>query len=233
MTPVTFVYPYYQNPQFFARQLKLWRSYPDELRNALSVIVVDDGSPRDPAENVVAQHLPLNFNFRLFRIEVDVRWNWLAARNIGAHHAADGWLMLTDMDHMVTDHVLRCLMTTKFDPKVVYRFSRVEHTGQFIHPHPNSWFMTRANYWRIGGYDETLSGHYGTDGDYRNRVAAKAPVVIMGKRLVRYEYIGDSSTLDYKRKQPEDAKGKELMRNRPKGWRPKVLSFPFHEVSLA
>jgi len=224
---VTFIYPYYENPEFLARQVAVWNAYSNKMKEYLCVIVVDDGSPEHPARNVLVQRYA--FPLRQFRIEVDVRWNWLAARNIGAHHAAPGWVLLTDMDHMVSENVLRTLVYGCHDETVIYRFSRI---GAKTHPHPNSWFMTRGMFWRIGGYDEACSGYYGTDGDYRRRCAATAEVHIMDVALECHEHEGDASTRHYQRKQPEDAIVKKLIRARKPDWQPRVLSFPYHEVML-
>jgi glycosyltransferase involved in cell wall biosynthesis len=232
---VTFVYPYYENPQFLAKQLCRWGTYPKILKTWFSVILVDDGSPTRPAETVVRECVKVGVvpdRLRLFRIGVDVRWNWLAARNIGAHEADDEWLLLTDMDHVVGPDLLKELVMGEHDPKIIYRFSRREHTGQAIHPHPNSWFMTRKMFWKVGGYDEALSGHYGTDGEYRRRCAATAKIRISTSALERHEYVVDSSTTGYLRKQPEDARAKQLIRARGPEWRPKVLSFPYEEVRI-
>lgn len=227
---VTVIYPYYENPHFFAKQLGYWSALPDHLRSHLRFIVVDDCSPANPAEQVV-RSMDMPIALRLFRIEEDRRWNWLAARNIGFSHADDGWNVCSDIDHMIPEETFETIVYGKLDDQVIYRFSRREHTGQAIHPHPNSWLMTRSMYWKVGGYDETLSGLYGTDGDYRRRCAATAPIRILEDQLVRYEYQDDSSTTHYKRKQPEDAAVKRLVRARPrKGWKPKVLSFPYHQV---
>lgn len=228
-TSVTFVYPYYRNPIFLQRQIQRWHQYQPDFRAHLSAIVVDDGSP-EPAEKILKLIAP-PFPIRLFRIEVDVRWNWLAARNIGMHYA-DGWCVLTDMDHIIPHETAGALVFGKHDPEVIYRFSRREADGRQIHPHPNSMLMTRAMFWKVGGYDETLSGHYGTDGDWRRRCAATAKVLTLPYELERHEYEDDSSTLSYKRKQPEDAGKKAILAKRRKGWRPKTLSFPYHEVIL-
>jgi hypothetical protein len=120
------------------------------------------------------------------------------------------------------------------DPGVIYGFRRYDAKSDGaieIPPHPNSWLMTRAMFWKVGGYDETLSGHYGTDGDWRRRCAKAAPIKILRDVLLRYEYVEDSSTTRYLRKQPEDAVVKRLVQARGHGWRPKTLSFPYHEVS--
>lgn len=224
---VTLVIPFYDNEHFFQVQAEGWRSYPAELAASLSIIVVDDGSP-EPAEK--PKDLPCDL--RLFRIDVDRRWNWLAARNIGAHHANDGWLLLTDMDHVLPEETLRAVVFGQHDQNRVYVFSRREHTGEPIAPHSASFLMTKAMFWRIGGYDEALSGHYGTDGEYRRRVAAVAKMRVLTDHLVRYEYVADSSTTRYLRKQPEDAAVRKLIAARRPGWTPKTLSFAFHEVTV-
>jgi hypothetical protein len=226
---VTFIYPYYENPKFLKQQLKMWEQYPVNLKEFISVIIIDDGSPRDPARLELPLELPLKT--RLFRIDVDVRWNWLAARNIGMHYA-DGWCLMTDMDHVVTSSLAHRLVNGAHDKKTVYRLNRREHTGERIHPHPNTMLLTNGTFWRLGGYDEALSGHYGTDGDWRRRIAAGARVILLPSEITRYEYVGDSSTTYYKRKQPEDAGKKAIIAARGHGWKPKTLSFPYHEVLL-
>ena len=227
--PITFILPYYMNAGFLRQHLAWWATFPDWLRERLSAIIVDDGSPV-PAVLPPVGSRP--FPIRLFRIHEDRRWNWLAARNIGFHHAPDGWCHVTDMDHVTPQTTAEALVYGAHDPKVIYGYSRVEHTGQALAPHPNSWLMTRAMFWRVGGYDETLSGYYGTDGDYRRRCAEVAPMQILTDRLIRHEYQGDSSTTHYLRKQPEDAAVRKLIAARSKTrWRPKVLSFDYAEVT--
>lgn len=221
---VTLVLPYYQNAKFLETQAAVWRTYPP----GVSVVVVDDGSPT-PAR------LPrdIESQVRLFRIEQDIPWNWLAARNIGAHHASDGWLFLTDMDHVVPAETMRSVLYGQHDPKVVYGFSRREHTGEVIPPHSASFLMTRSMFWTIGGYDETLSGHYGTDGLYRKEIRKHAKMQILSDVLIRHEFVADSSTSTYQRKSPVDAAAvKRLVAARPSAWTPRVLSFPYHEVTL-
>ena len=229
--PVQMIYPFYENPDFLRFQLRQWAALPPEIRDYLSLILVDDGSPA-PAADVLESARPWPIAIRLLRLEVDIRWNWIGARNRGAREARPGWLMLTDMDHVLTPLTAHALVYGIHDPRVMYGFSRTEHTGAMLAPHPNSWFVDRALFWKIGGYDEALSGFYGTDGEFRRRVAATAPLEILRNRLVRYEYIGDSSTRAYKRKQPEDAAVGRIVKARRPDWRPKVGSFPWHEVPL-
>lgn len=226
---LTIIYPYYDNPIFFAKQLAHWKSLPTPFRSRVKFIVVDDGSPNYPADVVITKVGKEDLNLKLFRIGVDVRWNWLAARNIAAHHADTRWLLITDMDHIIPVETLRTVLYGVLGTEKIYRFSRI---GVKTHPHPNSWLYTRDMYWRVGGYDEALSGHYGTDGEYRRRCAATAPIRILTAPLELHEHEDDASTTGYKRKQPEDAGAKKLMRQRGKNWKPRTLSFPYQEVGI-
>jgi hypothetical protein len=227
--PFTLILPYFENPNFLRQQIGWWRTYPAHIRSLVRMSVVDDGSPLFPALPVLRD---CDHSLRIdgYRIGVDVRWNWLAARNIGARHALTDWLLLTDIDHVLPASTAEALLYGKHDPRVVYAFSRIEHTGEKVQPHSASFFMTKQMFWKIGGYDEALSGHYGTDGDYRRRLAKHAKIQILTDRLIRHEYQGDSSTTAYLRKQPEDAAVKALISKRKPGWKPKVLSFPYEQV---
>jgi len=227
--PVTIIMPYYECPEALAGHLERWASWPTDIRAHMQAIIVDDGSPVRPAGIAVwDRRWPVQL--RVARIEVDVRWNWLAARNLGFSLAPDGWCVVTDMDHRIPEETARALVYGEHIDSVVYRFSRTERGGEAIAPHPNSWFMTRARFWRIGGYDEALSGFYGTDGEYRRRVAACSVVRIMTDVLERWEHEGDASATRYQRKQPEDAAVRRMVAARGAGWKPLTLSFPWRMV---
>jgi len=221
---VTIVMPYYENAAFFAQQVSGWLTFPAQLRAHLSAIVVDDGSPLPaafPAE--------LPFPIRLFRIEEDVRWNWLAARNIGMQYA-NGWCVLTDMDHVLPEATARALVYGQHAPAHVYGFIRLASTREKLQPHSASFFLTKRMFWKVGGYDERLAGYYGTDGYFRRRVLLAAPVQILAEPLVRHEYELDSSTTRYQRKQPEDDALHALAASL-KGTPPQTLTYPYHEVT--
>jgi hypothetical protein len=230
--PVTLVYAYYRNRDTLRRHVETWHTFPDDLKANLRAIIVDDGSPERPAVEALAD-LSHPFPIKLFRIEQDVRWNWIGARNVGMKEAREGWHLTSDIDHFVNETLARALIYGEHDPTKVYKFARREHTGEKIKPHSNSYFLTREMYWRIGGHDESFSGFYGSDGDHRRRVERTAPVVMLADELIRYEYVGDSSTVVYERKTPADAAHRaRVLAARQPGWKPKVLSFAYHEVAL-
>ncbi len=237
MRPITLVLPYYRNASMLQEQQRAWAALPDDLKAALHVIVVDDGSPSDPAVDVWQPPAGLA-SARLYRIGVDVRWNWLACRNLGVSEATTDWVLLTDIDHVVPESTLRVLMTAKLESKVVYRFSRVDapHLTPYK-PHPNSWFLTREMFDKIGGYDERFSGYYGTDAEFRDRVEKTARAVVLREDvLIRYprEVIADASTTTYGRKEEQDRVNvrrirgeRELLRK----WRPLRLTFPWERLA--
>ncbi len=229
----TLIFPYYENPVMLKEQLQHLAGLPADVLEHLRVIVVDDGSPKFPLDAYVwAPAAHAGFALQVFRITVDVRWNWIAARNLAVSKAKTDWVLMTDIDHKVPEETMRRIIERKLSDRKVYRFSRVDAPDLTPYkPHPNSWLMTSAMFDKIGGYDERFSGFYGTDGLYRRRLLSTAPVKVLTDHLVRYEYVADSSTSRYGRKEPQDAKAKTLAASFPRGSKPKTLSFAYHEVT--
>jgi hypothetical protein len=157
-----------------------------------------------------------------------VRWNQHSARNIGMHHADDGFCLILDMDLVAPAETMTRLLHGMHDPNVIYRFSRRRHTGEKLLPHSNAWFMTREMFWRVGGYDENFAGIWGTDDDWRRRCVATAKIEVLSDELICY----DSTTREHRKMREERQKKKEIVAARGRGWRPKVLSFPYHQLKL-
>lgn len=225
---------YYENSGQWTRQADLLRTMPQEVKDNVHVIVVDDCSEEKPAHKV-----KIGMPATVFRIKPPkVPWNQDAARNIGAYHTVTPWLLLTDMDHMVPKETWLSLVNGKFDESVVYRFSRVSAPDMSPYkPHPNSWFMTKAMWDKVGGYDERFAGWYGTDADYRDRCAQFAKITLLPDVLVRVgrEVVPDASTTQFPRKNQEGANENirriKQERNAIPGWRPKTLSFPYERMA--
>lgn len=206
MTPeLTFVYSYYENPKMFQIQQRIWGSYPEYLQRRLEVIVTDDCSSEKPLK---PKHIiPMQYGFQAYRIQKKVPWNWLEARNIGAKHAQGKWLLLTDMDHVVSPKVLSWLLNhlQELNADFVYQFSRVLSTGEPYKFHNDSFFVQKDLFWRCGGYDEDYAGNYGTSGMFRRRLfdAAAGNHLFIKLPLVLYsrDVVADASTRDLPRKE--------------------------------
>lgn len=250
MRDLTLILPHYCNLGMLEEQQRIWESYPSALRARLHVVVVDDCSPkgqRPSAHSATAQGLG---SFRIYRLTEKKRWNWLACRNLGAKLATTEWLLLTDMDHAVPLDTLERLVSGPLDSRNAYRFKRVTATKPWPYapsdctdykPHNDSWLMTRAMFFdkRIFGYDERLSGCYGTSGEFKDRVMSTANAhVLLNEVLIRYprEIIADASTHPtvYTRKNdPEndaDLKARKERRALIANWKPLHGLVPYEEV---
>lgn len=216
MQLLTLIMPFYMNGSMLALHYRTWRDWPAKLRANIRVIIVDDGSPENPAANVPRPYgLP---DVQIYRVTEDRPWGQNGARNIGAHEAPDSWLLLTDMDHLLTGEsaaaLLKAIGKGRLDEGTVYMLDRVEaDTGKPTlgkdgqpKPHPNSFVMTREMFWRIGGYDERSCGIYGTDRLFRERAFSVARRGHLAIPLVRYwrDLIPDASTTSLPRKEGRD-----------------------------
>ncbi|MGH7807691.1 MAG: glycosyltransferase [Thermodesulfobacteriota bacterium] len=102
-------------------QQEHWNKIPHEILKEIEVIVTDDCSPNYPAIDYV---VPVRqFQMRLYRIKKNVRWDQTAAKNIGAYEAKEGWLLLTDMDHLIPAETLQYLIN---------RSDRIQSSSQYI-----------------------------------------------------------------------------------------------------
>lgn len=241
MREFTLIMPYYENPGMFSEQCRHLERLPEDVCTRLHLIFCDDGSPETPI------YPPKGYStfpsVQIFRVDVDVRWNWLTCRNIAAHHATTDWLLMTDIDHLLPEATARRIITGKLDPSRAYRFSRVDAPdmkptigkhGEFK-PHPNTWLMTKRLFDKVGGYDERFSGFYGSDGEFKDRVKKRAgEPIILPEVMIRVprEVVPDASTTRYGRKEEQDHAGIQAARARiaREGGRPHRLTFPYHRV---
>lgn len=219
MPDLTLIMPTYMNSGMIALQYRGWKAWPAKLKGRFEVILVDDGSP-DPAANVPRPYgLPA---LRIYRVLEDRPWHQHGAKNLGAREAVPGWLLLTDMDHVLEPAsaalLFKAMDKGRLDEAAVYTLDRIEADTRLPtldrnrnpKPHPNSFVMTRETYWRIGGYDEEYTG-YGTDSLYRERAFRIARKGHLEVSLVRYwrDLVPDASTNGLGRKQSEHSCDKE------------------------
>ena len=237
----TLILPYYENPTMLKMQLEYIEAWPREERESVELIVVDDGSPYQPALPVVRDWCGgrelLPFKFRLYRIGVDVRWNWIACRNLAMAEAGTSWRLMTDIDHLVSSEVAHRISSVKLKDSHIYRFSRVDWPRFTEYkPHPNSWLMTGDMFDKVGGYDERFSGFYGTDGMFRDRCAAAARRVdMLQEALIRVDRkeVPDASTVTYGRKELQDKEGVQRIRAEiinSGDLKPHRLTFPWERL---
>lgn len=248
MSVLSLCLPYYKNPRMLAEQFRIWAAYPPDLKDQIEIVLVDDGSPAELAAMTVPppENLP---PLRIYRVLVDIPWHQHGARNLAAHEALGPWLFLTDMDHVLPADSLRALLARIATGKdAIYTFQRLDapdlrptiNERGNLKPHCNTFALTKARYWRVGGYDEDCVG-YGTDGYFRRRLFVKQPATHLATvPIIRYprEVIADASGsqpgMDPKafrnagRRRAETARRLAAKARTGKG--PSVLAFPWERV---
>jgi hypothetical protein len=128
------------------------------------VIVVDDGS--DPP---LHNNERLRFPFKLLYTNDKRPWTQDKARNIGASVARGEYLLMTDIDHILTRKAIAHVKHFQGD---MLRFQRrvgelneqgkIARLGGVLKPAPNIFAIKRTIFEHMGGYEET-HGMYGTD----------------------------------------------------------------------
>ena len=191
---------YYCNPEELTRQLVLWSHLNAKWLAKTEFIVVDDGSPTFPLTPALLESLvkdlDICFSLRAYRLTKDVGFNNLGARNLGAFVALGSHLVFIDMDCLILPYsgmadplfleIQHSL--SKQNPTILY-FSRyvlpqkgnlsvaqlrqaIKGARRFkVSVSPNSFAMLRCHFWSVGGFNEDLSGTYGTDYEFKTRTA--------------------------------------------------------------
>ena len=161
VTYITHFYLDQGSPDALMRLLRRYEQYSPEVLNRLHFVVVDDGSP-------LTYDIPaFNLNITWLRINEDIRWNQSGARNLGATYAKSDKILLTDLDHEFPEETLRAMIAAKPCGRNIYKiYRRNTENGKLRKGHSNIFFMSRARFFRLWGYDEEFSGHYGAE-DFR------------------------------------------------------------------
>ena len=151
------------------RQILHWEKM--DIPDGVEIIYLDDGS--DP---------PLEFSTTLKNFTIhptnDFReWTVAFARNLGARMAQGEYLLMTDIDYIITLDAIKSAMSfTEDKMSFKRRFGILNEHGELsadhddlrsyglleervtrrtIPPHPNNFIMRKETYWMLGGYYET------------------------------------------------------------------------------
>lgn len=171
---LSIVIPVYQSHEALRRQSLYWQSLglPDDVE----IIIADDGS--DP---------PLEADgVRIVRTNNRLAWTMGLARNLGAEHANGEYLLMTDIDHILSREAIMAsreftgarlqfprylgalledgTLATDPDTLIEYGFDprRLKRRGLYASFHGNTFAIPRAVFEWLGGYDEDTctKGHH-------------------------------------------------------------------------
>jgi len=233
---ITLVYAYYQNPMMLCRHLQEWETYSPDVKENVRAVIVDDGSPTEPA---IEQIREVGFQVELYRIKENIPLNLPGARNLGMRMAPEGWCLLTDSDHLLqkddAENLIAILPTLK--PEIFYWLPREWADGRGLHPHHNSYIMQRSLYWLVGGTDEDFSGWWGAgEGAFRANLTRVAKHVDLSDVYLTHYGRGDipdASTREWGRRGSQyDWTGNPILRAKQVPYKPEnPLRFEWERVS--
>lgn len=160
---LTYVTHYYidgPSSNAVTKLLERYQDYDKELMSMIHFVLVDDCS------STIIDVDGYSLNIDLIRINEDIPWNQAGARNVGVIYAKSDKILLSDIDHIFPEHTLRELIQRRNPRSTFYKIYRKDDKGNTRKGHPNTFFMSRARFFRFYGYDEEFAGKYGAE-DYR------------------------------------------------------------------
>lgn len=242
---ITLLYAYYENPSMLKEHLNIWAHYSYDAKVQTRFIIVDDGSPRNPAAPIVKAFRDKHDDLaiRVARIVPNIPWNQDGARNLGMRLAHTDWVYMTDMDHVVpkaeVEKMLHFARHEAREGEYYMPISQIKLDGTVLGEHPNSYLFSVRDFWMVGGYDETFSGWYASDGNFRKNMRGwlkEIKTSAWHTVVYRKEDIFDACTHDFGRKDSQyyranNARLEELRRAPP--YKPKnPLRFEWFEAAV-
>lgn len=150
---ITLSLAYYNDGEHLHAQLLEFKKYPSNVK----IQIIDDGSKDDPITNHL-QKIPNNIE--IFKIEEDIPWNIPGSRNLSAAVATTPWLLILDMDQIITlenmNKILELPLKNNYE---FYSFNR--RLGKINKFTAGTMLVSRTLWWECGGYDEDFVGNYG------------------------------------------------------------------------
>jgi glycosyltransferase involved in cell wall biosynthesis len=154
---LTIVMAVYGQPRMLEFQVKSFYEHAKEVRDQVRVIVVDDHG--DPP-------VPKMINWEVYRIDDDIEWNQMGARNLGMDRAS-GWCVMIDPDMVFDEPNLRKLIKEAkrnrrgLVTKYCLRHADGGREGEINPTSPNTYLIHRDDFFAAGGYDEEYRGKKG------------------------------------------------------------------------
>lgn len=163
MTELTLVMAVYGQPVMLGRQIGIAMLYPDDVADNLNVVVVDDhGDPPVPVDPISLLSNQVK-SAKLFRVDKDIPWNQMGARNLGMQHS-QGWCLMIDPDMVFDSDTMRRMMLAagKLQRGRVLKYGlKHVNSGKLDMTSPNTWLLHRDDFFAVGGYDEDFAGNKG------------------------------------------------------------------------
>jgi len=162
---LTLVTLFYNDVERLDRMFDLWKSYPDEVKEKVNIIIVDDCSKNSILTHIKQRKKEIDFSLTIYRVKDDLKWNTPGAWNLGITQAPTDWIVNVASDCCFDIENMTKLLTLKPRDRKLYKFYRKRITnnpnppnlrgGQ---PHPEVFLQQKEVFLEIGGFDEDFTG---------------------------------------------------------------------------
>tara|TARA_R110002096_G_scaffold173997_13_gene349656 strand:- start:1238 stop:1918 length:681 start_codon:yes stop_codon:yes gene_type:complete len=197
---LTLIYTYYNQTEMLQRQLENWASYPEELKQQIRIMLVDDCS-KTPVSELVGEP---DFHLEIYRVMEDMYCNIGGARNLGTKVCETEWMFHSDMDHILPpSEAEKVVALAEKNERKIYKFQRIDPESGKTKIHPGTMLLTRKVYWEVGGCDEDFVGNYGqTDIHFFYRADPVVETEMREDVQMVIHHIGETEGIDRAKREP-------------------------------
>ena len=181
MKKITLNLSFYNQDEILRKHVKGWVSWPKEIINYYSFCIVDDFS-KNNAISVLDGINFSNLDLSIYRVTDDLYCNIAGVRNLSGKKCKTEWMLILDMDTMVSKKLSRNFLDLcNSPPGNCFKFNRRVPNNPFHikngKEHPAVCLIRKEDYWKIGGCEEDLVGNYGqTDPIFWYRARGKLKI---------------------------------------------------------
>jgi len=172
-----------------------WKQYSQSLLKQINIILIDDCSTKPLT-------IEINFpiNLKIVRILDNVGYNIGGAKNLGFYIVENTWCFSSDIDHVLSPN--ECLKCIQLDKKLnnLYYFTRYLPNGEHYQKrHDNTYIIHKQDFWKIGGYDEDFTPHYGYEDAWLKYIMQKQNINFINTdiKVILYNIPNQEQFLSY------------------------------------
>lgn len=167
---LTIIHTYYNEKTLLETQIERWNVY----NQPINIILIDDGSQKIPAIDVVKQHTLKDFiDFSLYRVTEDIGFNSHGCRNLGASLAQTDWLLFLDIDYTIQPVDLKRLQMIRLDPNTWYQLNAKFKGRGESYMALNQFLISKKMFLDSEGYDESFVPYHMGDRQFLEQLEKK------------------------------------------------------------
>ena len=198
MSKITVNLSFYNQDEVLKKHVNGWVSWSEEILKNFSFCIVDDCSKKLATEVIKTIDIS-NIDLSVLRVKHDLYCNIAGVRNLSAQECKTDWMVILDMDTLITEKLAKSMLgLVTNNSGICFKFNRKVPKNIFHNKngkiHPAVCLLRKEDYWKVGGCDEDLVGHYGqTDPIFWYRAKNKLKVHPKVKMFLEYEPKGEAN----------------------------------------